>query len=151
MALCSVALLLLIALKRQAVKCQLSLKEVEHAVGGRAFLTSPVACPYGSTARWPDSEDACFKSQVRPNDSSLPTRFFIESVAEPGSVSWNRLAYLCNFLLYLLFDPQTQKQHQPLLCWQRLAHIPAQSLLLLSPPSWLFIFLCGGNAISSWE
>lgn len=49
-ALCSVALLL-IDLKRQAVKCQLSLKGVESAVGGReAALTFAVTLLYGATA-----------------------------------------------------------------------------------------------------
>lgn len=65
-ALRSVALLL-IDLKRQAVKCQLSLKGVESVVGGREVaLASAVTRLNGTTARWPDLDlERCQVSNPR--------------------------------------------------------------------------------------
>lgn len=51
----------------------------------------------------------------------------------------------------LLFDPQAQKQHQPLLCWQRLALVPLQSLLPPSPPSCCLSPSLGPMLFRSWE
>lgn len=116
-ALCLVALLL-IDLKRQAVKCQLSLKGGESAVGEReATLASAVTRLYGTIAGWPDIDlERC---QVQISDSD--------------SASW--LPNVFSSVSSLILSPRSSV----IPCSVGLT--PVTCLLPLSLPFWLFVFL----------